>query len=121
MLTPALPVVPVTNLRYVMMMVRKWEKAMTVMIATMMIKITMIIMTLGLSGYHGRGLEAILGECAARGNFIHSLNSKDLERLGLYFSSDNWKSSSYVYIGQLGLYCKIILERQRSERVTFFK
>ena len=104
------------------MMVRKWEKAMTVMIATMMIKMTMMmIMTLGLSGYHGRGLEAILGECAARGNFIHSLNSKDLERLGLYFSSDNCKSSSYVYIGQLGLYCQIILERQRSERVTFFK
>ena len=85
---------------------RKCEKAIKVMIVTMMIKMTMMmmmtmmviikttmmmIMTLGLSGYHGRGLEAILGECAARGNFIHSLNSKDLERLGLYLLLDNWE------------------------------
>ena len=42
-----------------------------------MIKISMtmmMIITLGLSGYHARGLEAILGKCAARGNFIHSLS-----------------------------------------------
>ena len=78
---------------------RKYEKAIKVMIVTMMIKMTMMmmmtmmviiqmtmmmIMTLGLSGYHGRGLEAILGECAA-------LNSKDLERLGLYLLLDNWE------------------------------
>ena len=52
------------------------------------IKMTMMMMTLGFSGYHGRGLEAILGKCAARGNFIHSLNSKDSERLGVHILQD---------------------------------
>ena len=49
----------------------------------------MMVMTLGLSGYHGRGLEAILGKCAVRGNFIHSLNSKYSARLGMYFFRTN--------------------------------
>ena len=49
------------------------KMTMVVMIVMATMTMMMMIMTLRLSGYHGRGLEAIPGKCAVRGNFIHSL------------------------------------------------